>query len=102
MDGEWDRGPAAWDRQASVVAKQLLPGMTVTEAQAIVDRYPELSLRAVDADNPIITLAYRPGRIDVFVRNGLLVGKRSGRLAGAVMTLKSALAQRQLRARSAA
>jgi hypothetical protein len=47
--------------------------MTVAEAKAVVDRHPGLSLREVDADNPVVTLDYYPGRIDVVVRKGVLV-----------------------------
>jgi hypothetical protein len=73
MDSEWERRTAELNRQASAVETRLLRGMTVAEAQAIVDRHPELSLREVDADDPIVTLDYRPGRIDVLVRKGVLV-----------------------------
>lgn len=77
MDEEWQRVFEDRLRLASQVERQLLPGMTVDEAERMVASHPGLTLRHVDADEPVVTADFVAGRIDVYVRDGILVDPES-------------------------
>ena len=73
VDDETQRAWAALEDQAELIRPQLVPGMTVSEAERLVAGYPGISLRLVPAENPVVTADYRPGRIDAIEREGVLI-----------------------------
>ena len=66
------------DRRAGELAASLV-GLSVEDAQAIVAENPGLTLRILPGDRDIIVTAeHMVGRINGFVRDGVVVGANAG------------------------